>query len=1289
MLTFRGGPALSVFRRERLAAEVGRLVPSVSGVFADNVHFVDLAAPLAAEAHARVAALLVYGGEPTSPPRAGAFLLVVPRIGTVSAWSSKATDIARNCGLDAVARIERGTVYTFAGVARLSAASVSALTPLLHDRMTESVLPDLDAAAALFATHAPAPLRTIAVLAGGAAALREADRALGLALAEDEITYLVDAFRQLGRDPTDAELMMFAQANSEHCRHKIFNASWTLDGVPMDRSLFGMIRETTQAALVGNPTGLGSVVSAYTDNAAVAAGPIVRRFLPDPVDHAYRFGEAAPLHLLMKVETHNHPTAISPHPGAATGAGGEIRDEGAVGRGSKPKAGLCGFSVSHLRVPGGPVEPWESIDPGKPDRIVSAWQIMVDGPLGAAAFNNEFGRPNLGGYFRTFEGVVDGEVRGYHKPIMIAGGLGNVAPDHVHKRVIPAGSPVVVLGGPAMRIGLGGGAASSMASGASSGDLDFASVQRANAEMERRCQEVLDVCQALGAANPILSVHDVGAGGLSNALPELVHGGGAGAVFDLRSVPNAEPGMSPLEIWSNEAQERYVLALTAEALPAFAAACARERCPWAVVGHADPSVHLTVVDPLLGPSPVDLPLDVVLGRAPRMFRRAQSRPRWLRPIDLAGISVDAAARAVLRFPAVADKTFLVTIGDRSVTGQVARDQMVGRWQVPVADVAVTTVAYEGRSGEAMAMGERTPVALLDGPASARLSLAEVLTNLVAAPVADLRQVVLSANWMSPAGHAGEDVVLYRTVQALAAACVALGVAIPVGKDSMSMRTVWDGGQRSVTAPVSLILSGFAPCADVARVLTPVLRTDVPTRLLLVDLGGGRDRLGGSALAQVHGQLGDTPPDIDDVATLGVFFAAVQAANHAGQVLAYHDRADGGLLVTLCEMAFASRCGLDVAIDGPLLPALFAEEAGAVLQVRVDDVAAVCAHFSGLRVVDVGAPTLGRDLVFRHLGDEVWRADRIDLHRVWSSVTHAVQVRRDDPTCAHEEYDGLLDPTDPGLSPHLTFDPRDRGPAFGTRPRVAVLREQGVNGHVEMAVAFDRAGFTAVDVHMTDVLSGRVDLSEMVGLVACGGFSYGDVLGAGGGWARSVLFHPRAREVFAAFFTRPDTFSLGVCNGCQMFSALAEIVPGAGDWPRFVRNRSEQFEARLVQMRVEPTRSVLFAGMEGSTLLVPVAHGEGRPVWSTEAAREACRPLVAGRFVDGRGAVARAYPSNPNGAADGITALTTPDGRATILMPHPERVARWTTLSWCPEAWRLPDDESPWMRMFRNARRWVG
>ncbi len=1289
MLTLGGGPALSGFRRQRLLARLRAVEPAVVALQADHAHFVDADALSEVDA-ASLRALLSYGLEPQSPERRGASLLVVPRIGTRSPWSSKATDIVHNCGIAGVRAVERGVRYTFEG----EGIDLARLAPLLHDRMTESVIHDLEAGFDLFVQRSPAPLRTVPVLAGGAAALREADRELGLALAADEIDYLVAAFTRLGRDPTDAELMMFAQANSEHCRHKIFNASWTLDGEPQANSLFAMIRNTTAVARAALPEGLGSVRSAYHDNAAVTTGPSVRRFMPDPVTGVWGYGEAAPLHMLMKVETHNHPTAISPFPGAATGAGGEIRDEGAVGRGGKPKAGLCGFSVSHLRVPDEAPEPWEVENPGKPDRIVNAWQIMVEGPLGAAAFNNEFGRPNLGGYFRTMELTHGGEWRGYHKPIMIAGGLGNIAEAHVDKRPIPAGSALIVLGGPAMRIGLGGGAASSMASGQSQGDLDFASVQRDNAEVERRCQEVLDRCQAAGEANPILSVHDVGAGGLSNAFPELVNDGGVGGRFDLRAIPNAEPGMSPLEVWSNEAQERYVLAVGEVRLAEFAALCARERAPFAVVGRATAERVLRVDDPLLGPPPVDLPLDVVLGKAPRMHREATHAPPAVRPLDLSGVDLAEAARRVLRFPAVADKTFLVTIGDRSVTGQIVRDPMVGPWQVPVADVAVTTVAYEGHAGEAMAMGERTPLALFNGPASARMAVGEALTNLAAAPIARLESVVLSANWMAPAGHRNEDAVLYDMVKAVGLElCPALGIAIPVGKDSMSMRTTWAGG--SVTAPVSLIVSAFAPVTDVREVLTPQLQDEPDTCLLLLDLGEGRNRLGGSVLAQVYGQLGDTAPDLDDPASLRRFFAGMVTARAEGLLLAYHDRADGGLFACLAEMAFASRCGLHVRVTGAALPALFAEELGAVVQVRRGQVEAVRGHFAGLRVTELGEPVFGpasagerHELRFELEGGRAWSVARPELHHHWSRVTHAVQVRRDDPECAREELARIDELADPGLSPQLTFVP-EGAPGLGRRPRVAILREQGVNGQAEMAAAFERAGFEPLDVHMTDLAEGRVDLREVVGLAACGGFSYGDVLGAGGGWARSILFNARLREQFAAFFHRSDTFSLGVCNGCQMFSTLAELVPGAEAWPRFVKGRSEQFEARLCTLRVESSPSLFFAGMAGSTLLVPVAHGEGRPVWASPEQEAQAAPLVAARFVDGSREPTVRYPWNPNGAVGGITALTTPDGRATILMPHPERSFRWTTLSWQPPSWRSrASDASPWQHFFANARRWV-
>ncbi len=1288
MLTFGGGPALSPFRLARLFDRLREVAPALQALWADHVHFAEAEGLSEADA-ATLAALLRYGVEPESPRREGASLLVVPRLGTRSPWSSKATDIVHNCGLQAVAVVERGVRYTFAG----SGLDLATLSPVLHDRMTESVLFDEAGASALFERSAPAPLQSVDVLAGGAAALRAADRSLGLALAADEIDYLVEAFTRLGRNPTDAELMMFAQANSEHCRHKIFNASWTLDGEPQAHSLFGMIRNTTAMARVVLPSGVGSVRSAYHDNAAVTVGPSARRFVPDPATGVWGYREAAPLHMLMKVETHNHPTAISPFPGAATGAGGEIRDEGAVGRGGKPKAGLCGFSVSNLRVPGEPPEEWELENPGKPDRIVNAWQIMVEGPLGAAAFNNEFGRPNLGGYFRTLELPFGGEWRGYHKPIMVAGGLGNIAETDVDKRPIPPGSALVVLGGPAMRIGLGGGAASSMASGQSHGDLDFASVQRDNAEVERRCQEVLDRCQAAGLDNPILSVHDVGAGGLSNAFPELVNDGGVGGHFNLRAIPNGEPGMSPLEVWSNEAQERYVLAISEASLPGFAALCERERAPFAVVGRATAERVLRVDDPLLGAAPVNLPLEVVLGKAPRMHRTAVHVAAPVAPLNLAGVTLAEAAVRVLRFPAVADKTFLVTIGDRSVTGQIVRDPMVGPWQVPVADVAVTTQAYEGVAGEAMAMGERTPLALFDGPASARMAVGEALTNLAAAPIERIEQIVLSANWMAPAGHRNEDAVLFDMVRAVGLElCPALGIAIPVGKDSMSMRTTWSGG--SVTAPVSLIVSAFAPVTDVRGVLTPLLQ-DVPdTVLVLLDLGAGKNRLGGSVLAQVYNQLGDCAPDVDAAASLRTFFSGVQAARSAGLLLAYHDRADGGLFATLCEMAFASRCGLSVRVPGAPLPGLFTEELGAVVQVRRADLGALAGCFPGVPLAELGAPVFGplggsarNELAFAFDDRSIWRATRTELHHHWSRVTHAVQVRRDDPGCAREELRRIEQTDDPGLSPELRFRP-EGAPALARRPRVAILREQGVNGQAEMAAAFERAGFEPLDVHMTDLASGRVNLQDVVGLAACGGFSYGDVLGAGGGWANSIRFNPRLREQFATFFERSDSFSLGVCNGCQMMSTLAELVPGAEGWPRFVKNRSEQFEARLCTLRVEESPSIFFAGMAGSTLLVPVAHGEGRPVWATPGAES--RAVVAARFVDGHRGPTESYPWNPNGAKGGVTALCSSDGRSTILMPHPERAFRWTTLSWQPESWRNPDsDASPWQHFFANARRWVG
>jgi phosphoribosylformylglycinamidine synthase len=1286
LLSLRGRNALSPFRIAKLLSNLAGT--HVAGIAADYWHFVHTEREPTAQERATLQRLLTYGPRSAVHADVGELLSVVPRPGTISPWASKATDIAHNCGLATVLRIERGVAWRIVvrGSKPLNSADRAALLPLIHDRMTEAVFPSLDDAGRLFTHFEPRPLQTIGLARQGRAAIEEADAALGLALSADEIDYLADHFRRAGRDPTDVELMMFAQANSEHCRHKIFNADWIVDGVRQPQSLFAMIRHTHDASPRGT-------IVAYADNAAVMEGTTARRFYADGGGLYAARAEATCT--LMKVETHNHPTAIAPFPGAATGSGGEIRDEGATGIGAKPKAGLTGFAVSHLRIPG-VSQPWER-SAGKPERIASALQIMLDGPIGGASFNNEFGRPNLLGYFRTFEQEIDGEWRGYHKPIMIAGGVGNVAMRDARKRDLPAGTPIVQLGGPGMLIGMGGGAASSLIAGANTADLDFDSVQRGNAEIQRRAQEVIDRCWQLDGANPILSIHDVGAGGLSNALPELVHSAGRGATLDLRAIPSEEPGMSPREIWCNEAQERYVLAIRPDALEQFAAICARERCPFAVLGEATADRRLVVGDRLFGTA-VDMELSVLLGKPPKMTREATHLARRLAPFAADGIDLEEAGRRVLQLPAVADKTFLVTIGDRTVGGLCSRDPMVGPWQVPVSDVAVTLMDYEGYAGEAMAMGERTPLALIDPPASGRMAVGEAITNLAAAGVAELGTVKLSANWMAPAGHPGEDAALYDTVRAVALElCPALGVSIPVGKDSMSMQTSWreNGVERAVTAPVSLIVSAFAPVADARRVLTPQLRLDQgPTLLMLVDLGNGQNRLGGSALAQVYGQLGDRAPDLDDPEFLKGFFATVQALRAQGKLLAYHDRSDGGLFATLAEMAFASRCGLTIALDelpGEPLEALFNEELGAVLQVRAADRHNVVGAFEavGLRCIAIGEPTHGERIVVTRDGTVQLEESRVDLHRAWSRTTHGLQRLRDDPASADEERERILDAEDPGLAPWLSFDAAEdiAAPliATGARPKVAILREQGVNGHVELAAAFDRAGFDAYDVHMTDIIEGRSSLASFAGIAAGGGFSYGDVLGGGEGWAKSILFNARARDEFAEFFLREDRFALGICNGCQMMSNLHELIPGAEHWPHFVRNRSEQFEGRLVLVQVQRSPSLFFAGMEGSRIPVPVAHGEGYAEFRDAAQTAAAEPLVALRFIDNRGEATERYPYNPNGSPRGITGLTTADGRFTILMPHPERVFRTVQMSWHPNDW---GEDSPWMRMFRNARLWL-
>jgi len=1292
MLELPGQAALSDFRLAKLTRSLRRADDRIQSVEARYAYFIATYDSLAKEDHSRLDALLLSGDKPGKLARGARTLYVVPRPGTISPWSSKATDIARACDLDVVERIERGVCYGLKFSSKVSDDDVMALGHLLFDRMTEAVFADAGGVEALFETHEPAPVGTIALRESGRDALVAANTDLGLALSAQEIDYLVSCYEDLDRDPTDAELMMFAQANSEHCRHKIFNASWTIDGEPQEKRLFGMIKSTTEKT----PDG---VISAYSDNAAVFEGWSGARLMPRTEDREYEFVDE-PIHILIKVETHNHPTAISPFPGAATGSGGEIRDEGATGLGAKPKAGLTGFTVSHLRIPGYR-QPWE-IDFPIPAHQATPLEIMIEGPIGGAAFNNEFGRPNLAGYFRTFEarlpGLPETEIRGYHKPIMIAGGLGNVREEHANKIDVPVGAKVVVIGGPAMLIGLGGGAASSLASGTSSAELDFASVQRGNPEIERRAQEVIDRCWQMGSDNPILLIHDVGAGGLSNAVPEAVDHSQHGAEIELREVENAEPGMSPMGIWCNEAQERYVLIIGSDRIGEFNALCERERCPVSVVGTLTGDGNLRVSDRTFANDVVDMPMQMLLGNPPKMERDVTRVPLPEAPLDLEGIELEEAALRVLRFPAVADKSFLIHIGDRTVGGLSARDQLIGPWQVPVSDVAITSSGFHGTTGEAMSMGERTPLAATNAPASGRMAVAEAITNIAAAPIEDLSKVRLSANWMAAAGHPGEDANLFDTVQAVGdELCRAIGVAIPVGKDSMSMRTRWDddAGEHNVVAPVSLIVTAFAPVSDVTRHLTPQLRQITESSyLLLFDLGGGKNRLGTSCLAQAYQRTGGQTPDLDDPAALKGMFEAVQELNARDMLMAYHDRSDGGLLAAVAEMIFASRLGATLTLSGSRtenLKRLFAEEIGAVVQVAKSKLPQVQMVLDrhGVKADAIGRVTDDARLVVRSDDGTVLDLDRVTMQREWSGMSYRIQALRDNPSTAKEEYDRILDNRDPGLNVELSFDPQDdiarpfRGSA---RPRVAILREQGVNSQNEMAAAFMKAGFAAVDVHMSDLLEGRDTLDNYQGVVACGGFSFGDVLGAGGGWAKSVLFHTRTRDQFQSFFERNDTFALGVCNGCQMLSQLKDLIPGAGHWPRFLRNRSEQFEARLNLIEILESPSLFLNSMAGSRLPIATSHGEGRAVFVDETARYSASYTVAMRYVDNYGEVADTYPSNPNGSTDGICGLANDDGRVTIMMPHPERVALTRQNSWHPDEW---GEDGPWMRMFRNARVAIG
>ncbi|MBU2894018.1 phosphoribosylformylglycinamidine synthase [Colwellia sp. D2M02] len=1316
----RGAPALSDFRVKKLLAQCEQLQLPVSDIYAEFAHFAQLNQELSTSEENVLQQLLTYGPTIEEHQPVGLFLLVTPRPGTISPWSSKSTDIAHNCGLNSVVRLERGIAYyiTLDNGAQLTTAQEVQLNALLHDRMMESVFNDFAQASQLFASAEPGKLTAIDIESGGKEALINANIELGLALADDEVNYLFENFTKLGRNPHDIELYMFAQANSEHCRHKIFNADWTIDGVKQEKSLFKMIRNTHEV-------NTDFVLSAYKDNAAVMVGNKGGRFFPNPETNVYGYNHED-IQVLMKVETHNHPTAISPYPGAATGSGGEIRDEGATGVGSKPKAGLVGFSVSNLRIPEF-VQPWET-DFGKPSRIVTAFDIMMEGPLGGAAFNNEFGRPAILGYFRTYEEEVNSfngkEVRGYHKPIMLAGGLGNIRDEHVQKGDIVVGANLIALGGPAMNIGLGGGAASSMASGQSAENLDFASVQRENPEMERRCQEVIDKCWQLGDKNPILFIHDVGAGGLSNAFPELVSDGGRGGVFELRNVPNDERSMAPHEIWCNESQERYVLAVSDEQLAQFTAICERERAPFAVVGRATEEEHLTVTDSHFADdkalnTPIDLPLDVLLGKTPKIIKDVVSAKAVGDSLDLNGVTLSDAADRILSLPTVAEKTFLITIGDRSVTGMVNRDQMVGPWQVPVADCGVTASALDSYHGEAMSLGERTPVALLNFGASARLAVAESLTNIagtdIAGPDGDrLNRIKLSANWMSPAGHPGEDAGLYEAVKAIGEElCPALGLTIPVGKDSMSMKTQWEenGVEKSVTSPLSLVITAFGVVEDIRKTVTPELRSDKggsnkETRLVAIDLSKGKKRLGGSCLAQVYKQLGNETPDVDSAEVLKGFFNAMQALVRAEKLIAYHDISDGGLFTTVTEMAFAGHTGVDIDISklsngaSDDLATLFNEELGAVIQIAADDVDAIHAILAEHGILDyctdIGTLNNEDTIRFSRDGEVVLENSRTYYRTVWAQTTYRMQSLRDNPECAQQEHDVKFDTEDPGLNTELTFDINEdivadliaKDAISGNNPRIAILREQGVNSHVEMAAAFDRAGFVAIDVHMSDILSGRADLADFNGLVACGGFSYGDVLGAGEGWAKSILFNANARAMFKAFFEREDTFSLGVCNGCQMLSNLKDIIPGSDHWPHFVQNKSERFEARFSLVEIQESPSVLFKGMEGSRMPIAVSHGEGHAEFKSDAAIDAANNsgTVSMRYVNNYGEVTETYPANPNGSVDGITSLTTTDGRVTIMMPHPERVFRTVANSWHPDSW---GEDSPWVRMFRNARAFIG
>jgi phosphoribosylformylglycinamidine synthase len=1292
MFVVRGESALSNFRLEKKLASLKAICSQVTSVTSVYIYLVDIASELNDHETKMIDVLVHANNDHTLTNNSVNELIVIPRPGTISPWSSKATDIFHHCGLNTVKRVERGISFCieFESAYQPDAELLSRLKLQIHDRMTQIVIDDISLANNLFQSEAPRTLQHIDIISMGKKALIDANVEMGLALASDEIDYLYDTFINLKRNPTDVELMMFAQANSEHCRHKIFNADWTIDGKSTSKKLFNMIKTTFEA----NP---GRILSAYKDNSAVMQGYSATRFFPDTHDHLYRYVEEN-VNILMKVETHNHPTGISPYSGAATGAGGEIRDEAATGIGAKPKAGLSGFAVSNLHIPD-LENPWE-VNHGKPDRIASALDIMIEAPIGAASYNNEFGRPSICGYFRSYEQQDPNSkvIFGYHKPIMLAGGMGSIRQSHVKKGEIPVNSKLIVLGGPAMLIGLGGGAASSLTSGASDADLDFASVQRDNPEIQRRCQEVIDRCWALGENNPIISIHDVGAGGLSNALPEIVYESDRGASFDLRKIPNDDLGMSPMEIWCNESQERYVLAIHLDDIEKFTALCDRERAPFAVIGDANDSKQLELTDTQFDTTPIDMPLDVLLGKPPKMHRDVTHNNFQSNPLQTNKIIIDDAIKRILQLPTVADKRFLITIGDRSVSGLVVRDQMVGPWQCPVADCAITSSSYDAYTGESMAIGERTPVAILNAAASGRLALAEAITNICASRISRINDIALSANWMAACGQPGEDAKLYDTVEAVSDLAKTLNICIPVGKDSLSMNTIWQDGEesRQVYSPLSLNITAFAPVCDIRLALTPQLQPHENTLLLLIDFGGGKNRLGASCLAQVYNEFGDVTADIDEPELLKGFFQAIQLLNEMGLILAYHDRSDGGAFVTLCEMAFAGHTGIDISMNvnaNDALGFMFNEEAGAIIQIYNDHKDSVKkvftnAGFTSNHLKLIGTPNDSKEICISNNNDILYTNDLSTLHKLWSEPSIRIQALRDNPVCALQEQTSILNMDDPGLHISVSFDMTKPAQAplvnTGARPKVAILREQGVNGHIEMAAAFTRAGFDAVDVHMNDLIHATTTLEEYQGIVACGGFSYGDVLGAGGGWAKSILYNSKLRDAFQKYFEQTNIFGLGVCNGCQMLSQLRELIPGAQHWPDFIRNQSEQFEARLVMVEMIESASIFTQDMAGSFIPVVVSHGEGRTKFNADQDINLSNPVM--RFTDNSDKVTETYPANPNGSLLGLTGFTNVDGRISIMMPHPERVFLAKQLSWAPKDW--PHEESPWIKLFNNARAWV-